>query len=180
MNANVRFCGAGVLALASTLWLGSGSQREKALVSTAPPATLLALEADAAGHPDDVEPARALAQAYLDAGQPGLAVAFVAQAPPAVAADVRVRHVYARALIDEGRNADALAVEAGVVASCGEPAGGDRTARGCDPVLMASARRRGDILRQLVLLGVDDALAHPEESFVAYQNATREARVMLQ
>jgi hypothetical protein len=40
--------------------------------------------------------------------------------------------------------------------------------------------RRADILRQLVSLGVEDAEAHPEEALLAYQNATREARVMVQ
>jgi len=50
----------------------------------------------------------------------------------------------------------------------------------CDAVLLASAMRRTDILRELVALGVEDAQAHPEMSLVAYQNATREARVMVQ
>jgi hypothetical protein len=40
--------------------------------------------------------------------------------------------------------------------------------------------RRTDILHELVALGVEDAQAHPEMSLVAYQNATREARVMVQ
>jgi hypothetical protein len=47
-------------------------------------------------------------------------------------------------------------------------------------VLLAAAMRRTDILGQLVSLGVQDAQAHPEEAMVAYQNATREARVMVQ
>jgi hypothetical protein len=33
-------------------------------------------------------------------------------------------------------------------------------------------------LRELVQLGVEDALAHPEASAIAYQNATREARLV--
>jgi hypothetical protein len=40
--------------------------------------------------------------------------------------------------------------------------------------------RRADILRELVSLGVEDAEAHPEASLVAYQNATREARVAVE
>jgi hypothetical protein len=48
---------------------------------------------------------------------------------------------------------------------------------GCDALLLASAVRRASILKELVALGVEDTRAQPEESFVAYQNATREARV---
>ena len=47
-------------------------------------------------------------------------------------------------------------------------------------MLLASAMRRTDILRELVALGVEDAQAAPEMSYVAYQNATREARVAMQ
>jgi hypothetical protein len=138
------------------------------------------LEANAAAHPADVEATRALAQAYLDARQPGLAIVLVEGARPDVRADVRVEHVYARALVDEGRNDEALAVENGVVASCRPVADGATAPAGCDAVLLASAMRRTDILRELVSLGVEDAPAHPEETFVAYQNATREARVAVQ
>jgi hypothetical protein len=82
--------------------------------------------------------------------------------------------------VDEGRNDEALAVERAVVAQCRPLADGATAAVGCDPVLLASAMRRTDILRELVSLGVEDAQAHPETSLVAYQNATREARVMVQ
>ena len=44
----------------------------------------------------------------------------------------------------------------------------------------STATRRADILRELVSLGVEDAQAHPEMSLVAYQNATREARIAVQ
>jgi hypothetical protein len=57
---------------------------------------------------------------------------------------------------------------------------GGRAPDGCDPVLLASAMRRADILRELVSMGVQDAQAHPEMSALAYQNATREARVVVQ
>jgi hypothetical protein len=47
----------------------------------------------------------------------------------------------------------------------------------CDAWLIASARRRADILEELVGLGVEDARAQPEASAVAYHNATREVRL---
>ncbi len=176
----IRPYGAGLLTLGFALWVGSGSQREKAVMGSGPFARLHALEDAAASHPEDCEPTRALAQAYLDARQPGLAASLIEGAPRSIGADVRVSHLRARALIDEGRNGEALAVEEGVVAACLPRAEDRRADDGCDSVLLASALRRNGILRELVLLGIDDAQAHPEESLVAYLNATREARVMLQ
>jgi hypothetical protein len=164
-----------------------GTQREKPVLASTTPDAIGVLELNAATHPGDVDAARTLAQAYLDAHQPGLAVALVEARVQAREAqrsapneDVRVLHVYARALVDSGRNEEALAVERRVVSAC-RPLADDASApRGCDPVLLASAVRRTDILRELVSLGVEDAQAHPEMSLIAYQNATREARVMVQ
>jgi hypothetical protein len=176
----LRTYGVAVLAAAGLLWAMSGTQREKPVLAATEPEAVRALEANAAAHPADVDATRVLAQAYLDARQPGLAIVLVDGARPAVHDDVRVQHVYARALVDEGRNDEALAVEKGVVARCRPLAEGAPAAAGCDSVLLASAMRRTDILRELVSLGVEDAQAHPEMSLVAYQNATREARVMVQ
>lgn len=169
-----------VLSAAAALWVTSGTQREKAVLAATASDQVSALEASVAAHPDDAAAARALAQAYLDARQPGLAVATLEGLAAHTAADVRSRHVYARALVDEGRNEEALAVERGVVANCRPVTDGVDRPDGCDPILLVSAMRRTDILRELVALGVEDSMAHPEASLVAYQNATREARVMVQ
>ncbi len=67
-----------------------------------------------------------------------------------------------------------------MLASCLPVAEALPGAAGCDPLLLASARRRVDILAELVSLGIDDADAHPEETRIAYLNATREARVTTQ
>jgi hypothetical protein len=120
---------------------------------------------------------RALARAYLDAQQPGFALALIEAAPAPSRADARTRHLEARALLDLGRNDAALAAEASVVASCVDPV---REGEQCDGLLLASALRRAAILKELLSLGVEDTRAHPEASLVAYQNATREARVMVQ
>jgi hypothetical protein len=40
--------------------------------------------------------------------------------------------------------------------------------------------RRTGILRELVAIGVEDSQARPAESLVAYQNATREAHVVVE
>ena len=176
----LRAYGVAVLVAAAAIWAMSGTQREKPVLAAAGPGAVRVLEFNAAAHPDSVESTRALAQAYLDARQPGLAVVLVEGSRRTVHDDVRVRHVYGRALVDEGRNEEALAVEQGVVTACRPIAEGAPVPAGCDSVLLASAMRRTDILRELVSLGVEDAQAHPEMSLVAYQNATREARVVVQ
>jgi len=176
----LRAYGVAVLAAAGVLWAMSGTEREKPLLASTASDQVRALEAAAVARPDDLAARRALAQAYLDARQPGLALVLVESAAPAVRADVRMQHVYARALVDAGRNDEALTVESHVVTTCRPLAEGAPAPDGCDPVLLASAMRRADILRELVSMGVQDAQAHPEMSALAYQNATREARVVVQ
>jgi hypothetical protein len=166
------------------LWAASGTQRERPLLTGDMPDVVREREASAAARPEDGDAQRALAQAYLDASQPGLAVRALETAPPAVRNDARTRHLYARALLDQGRNDDALAVETTVVTSCMPAIDGvpdtikpDHKATGCDALLLGGALRRAAILKELVAMGVEDTRAYPEASFVAYQNATREARV---
>ncbi len=166
-----------VLAAVGSLWLASGTQREKPVV--APPTAemtgeMAALEADVASNPNDAAATRKLAQAYLDARSPGLALSVVSRAPAAVRVEPTVDHVYARALLDEGRAEDALAAERRVLDRC---SANDGT---CDAWLVASATRRVSILEQLVQLGIEDAQAHPEASAVAYHNATRDVRLAFQ
>ena len=179
----LRVFGIAVASAFVILWATSGTQRERALLSGGVGAAadrVRACESTAASRPDDPEAARALAQAYLDASQSGLALGVLEAAPAAQRADARTQHLYARALLDQGRNDDALAVERRVVTSCmpvADRAPASQAAPGCDVLLLTSAVRRATILEELVALGVQDTRAQPEESFVAYQNATREARV---
>jgi hypothetical protein len=198
-KVGLRAFGIAVASALALLWATSGTQRERPLLGglTDDVAGLVrAREADAAAHPDDPQALRALAQVYLDAQQSGLAVAALESAPASVRADPRTGHLYARALLDQGRNDDALAAEADVVTTCwpdvttsvpeaaAQSAGpskhadhADHADGACDALLLVQALRREAILHELVALGVEDTRAHPEESFVAYQNATREARV---
>jgi hypothetical protein len=182
----LRAFGIAVASVLAVLWATSGTQRERALLAdgaggmSALAERVRTCEGSAAVRPDDPEATRALVQAYLDAQQPGLALGVLEAAPVALRGDPRTRHLYARALLDQGRNDDALTAEASVVASCmpvADNAPAMPSGPGCDAVLLASAVRRAAILKELVALGVEDTRAQPEESFVAYQNATREARV---
>ena len=108
----------------------------------------------------------------------------------AVRSEPAVTHLYARALLDQGRAVDALAAEGRVLDACAaaserEDERGHLGAEGetgkltCDAWLVASATRRADILAQLVELGIEDANAHPEVTAVAYHKATREARLAI-
>ena len=166
-----------VVVAAGAIWMASGAQRERPVLSpfgeASNPSAVTGLEAAVAASPDDEAKLRALAQAYLDAHAPGLALGLIERAPEQVRTGTRVEHLYARALIEEGHAQDALAVERQVLRTCTMADGV------CDTWLIASARRRADILEELVGLGVDDAQAEPEASAIAYHNATREARIAL-
>jgi len=158
----------------------SGTEREELLFAGGSVEPLRALEASVAADGRDAANARRLAQAYLDAHHPGLVLALIEAVPAEVQSDLRLRHIYARALLDQGRNEQALAVESGVVSACRPGTTDEFLPTVCDSVLLASAVRRTDILRELVSLGIRDTQANPEASLAAYRNATRQARASLQ
>ena len=156
---------------AFVLLLASGTQREKPVLADGQVGAVQNLEAAYAAQPDSAS-LRALAQGYLDASAPGLAMSVIDHAPQDLRNNPKVAHTYARALIDSGRASDALVVEQSVLATCDTD--------GCDAWLVASATRRADILKEMGKLGVDDALAHPESASLAYHAATRQARFVAQ
>lgn len=158
-----------VLTAAAGLWLASGISHERPVLTATAAQSIDKLEATVAAHPEDASALRELAQGYLEARSPGLAMSLIQRAPVSARADARVTHVYARALLDQGLAEEALAAEHRVLDVC--------AAGSCETWLIASATRRADILHELVQLGVEDAQAHPEQSAIAYTNATREARL---
>lgn len=160
-----------LLALAFCLLVASGTQRERSVLAEGHEESVHRLEVAWLAH-HDANSLRDLAQGYLDAGAPGLALAAIDGATTDVKRDVRVQHTYARALLDAGRASDALVAEEGVLKAC--------ETETCDTWLIASATRRADILRELEKLGVDDAQAYPESASVAYHAATRQARLSVQ
>lgn len=161
-----------VLVAIGAIWFCGTTQREKPVVGN-PSQTgrVGALESKVAATPDEPAAVRELAQAYLDIKQPGMALGTIERAAPAVRKTPTVEHLYARALLEQGRSADALAAEKRVLASCAAPSG---DAPSCSAFLIASATRRTEIIEQLVHLGVEDANAQPEASSIAYSNATRQ------
>ena len=175
-----------VLSALGTLWLASGTQREHKVLSDVKTGRVAGLEVAYAESDHDPKKLQELAQAYLDTSQPGLALGVIDAAPENIRHLPTVDHVYARALLDQGRASDALVVERRVLDTCAaiqsknfarsevrDPPSGEN--KDCDPWLLASATRRADILQELVQLGIDDANAHPEVSSIAYHNATRQA-----
>ncbi len=159
-----------VLVAIGAIWFCGTTQREKPVVGdTTHNGQVGALEAKAAANPNDVNAVKELAQGYLDIRQPGMAIGTIERAAPSVRAEPTVDHLYARALLEQGRSTDALAAEKRVLAKCA-----DVDTNQCSAYLIASATRRAEIIEQLVQLGVEDANAQPEASSLAYHNATRQ------
>ena len=170
---NVKGWNVAVLLAIGAIWFSSTTQREKAVVSdSAHNSRVALLEAKAAALPQDPAALRELGQAYLDIRQPGMAVGAIERAAAPVRGEPTVEHLYARALLEQGRSADALAAEKRVLAACADP-----DAPTCSTWLIASATRRTEIIEQLVQLGVEDTNAQPEASSLAYHNATRQVSV---
>lgn len=162
-----------VFAAAALMTMGALPGREHAVVAAGP--EVLRLEAQLASRPHDISLRTALAQDYLDARSPGLAWRVVAETPEAERTEPAIQHLAARVLIEQGNATGALAMERSVLATCDSSAA--RSPSGCNFWLVVSATRRAEILQALVTSGVDDALAHPEASLVAYHKATHEARL---
>ena len=163
----------GVVFAAALMTLGTVPGREHPVVG-ALGTPIERLEARLAAEPSDLASRTELARAYLDAESPGLAWSTLASAPAAQQNRPELEHMAARVLIAQGKAKDALALEERVLATCdADPVEPAR----CNVSLVASATRRADILQELVKQGVEDAVAQPEASLVAYHRATREARV---
>jgi hypothetical protein len=166
-------CGV-VFAAAAVMTLGSMPGRERPLVAD-PTSRLEALEASVATHPDQLPARIELAQAYLDAQSPGLALSTLERTPLAQRTNPATLHMEARVMVEQGRAKDALALEQRVLQGCTA----DHPSAGCDFWVVVSATRRAEILQAMVSRGVEDPIAQPEASLVAYHSATHEARLAL-
>lgn len=176
-GAGLRGWNVAVLFAIGMIWCAGSTQREKRVVGDLHESRVAALEDHAAAQPSDPTRVRELAQAYLDARHPGMALATIERAPADVRGEPVVEHLYARALLEQGRSADALAAEQRVLARCTFPVPPETTV--CSAHLIASATRRAEILAQLVHQGIEDANAHPEASGLAYLNATRQVSLSI-
>jgi hypothetical protein len=159
------------LCLAGMAWmLVSGTeQRATPLVSTEQAAALAALEARAATS-SSAPSVTALAAAYLDREQPGLAATVIDRAPREVQARPEVAVLRARSLFHRGHAREALAVAREADAACADGA--------CPGWIEARAARQLAFLEEVVAAGVDDPHADPRATRAAYERSTREVRLV--
>src|SRR5579864_1814921 len=107
-SMHLRAFAAAVLVAAGALWVMSDTEKEQPVLGVLSAEVVRATEGNVATNPNDASETASLAQRYVDVRQPGLAITLIEGAPAAVREDVRVQHAYARALIDEGHNTEAL------------------------------------------------------------------------
>ena len=131
------------------------------------PASLPELEAAYRAAPRDPVLRTALVRAYVAAKAPGAASALLGRAlvdarAEVAGAPVELLHLAAGVEFQMGRVTAALALETEARARC---------AGTCANVV--DVERRHALLQELVRLGIEDPIAHPEESALAYQRAGR-------
>ena len=134
------------------------------------PADFQGLEARAALAPS-AGSVVALAGAYLDRGQPGLATAVIEKSPRETQLRPEVAVLHARALFHRGQVRDALAVARDASDSCS-----DGTT--CAPWLVAKTTRQVAFFEQAVAAGIEDPSANPEATLAAYDRSSHEVRLV--
>lgn len=113
----------------------------------------------------------ALAGAYLDRDQPGLASAVIEHAPLTTRTRPDVAHLYARALLMRGRSRAALAIARDANEACAEPGV-------CAAWLVAKLTRQASFLEQVVAAGVDDPRDSPLATRAACERSGHEVRLV--
>jgi hypothetical protein len=154
----------GLLAMSTTL--------HEARVTAPDEGRLAALENRVARAPEDVSQRLELTQAYLEAAQPGMALAALAQTSPDMQRTPEIAHALARALFQDGRTREALVTELSTLDSCAESS--------CRPRLVAQAARRVEFFRAVLDLGIENPLSSPEAVTLAYTRSNREVRLEAQ
>jgi hypothetical protein len=164
MNGAVAGAALGLLAMSETTHV--------ARVTAPDDGQLATLERHAAGSPDDIGSLTELAGAYLDRGEPGMALAALARPSPQDRQRPEVLHVAARALFEDGRAKDALAMELRALDACAEAA--------CRPRLLAQGARRVEFFQAVIDLGVENPLLAPDTVALAFERSNREVRLQLE
>jgi hypothetical protein len=155
--------------------LGGAEQRPCEILSQntlpgAQTADIQQLESQAAVAPS-ARSVAALASAYLDRRQPGLATAVLEKAPLDVRERPEIAHLYARALFHRGQAREALAVAREASQTCA-------AATSCAPWLIANTARQVAFFEQVVAAGIDDPQANPAATLAAYDRSTHEVRLV--
>lgn len=126
------------------------------------------LETAAALAPADSAKTAALATAYLDRDQPGLASAVIEKAPRDVREQPAVAQLYARALFHRGRAREALVVARGASEACAD--------MDCPAWLLAKTARQVAFFEQVVAAGIEDPQEDPGATRAAYERSAHEVR----
>ena len=134
------------------------------------PADFQGLEARAALTPTAVT-VTALAAAYLDRGQPGLATAVIEKSPRETQLRPEVAVLHARAVFHRGHVREALAIARDASDSCS-----DSTT--CAPWLVAKTTRQVAFFEQAVAAGIEDPSANPDATLAAYDRSSHEVRLV--
>jgi hypothetical protein len=168
----VRFLVANGLVLGGIAWMTSlgGMEVRAAQVLPKGAPELASLEAEAALSPS-ARSVSALAGAYLDHEQPGLATAVIERAPREMRERPEVAHLYARALFHRGRAREALAVARDASDACSD-------ATPCPAWLVARTTRQVAFLEQVVAAGIDDPQENPSGTRAAYERSAHEVRLI--
>jgi hypothetical protein len=172
----VRFLLANGLVLGVMAWMMTFAGMEVRAARVLPPhavaggVTLDQLETRAALTPTSSPTVAALAGAYLDHNQPGLATAVIEKAPLQVRERPEVAHLYARALFHRGRAREALAVARDASDAC--------DASSCPAWLVAKTARQLAFFEQVVAAGIDDPQDNPTATRAAYERSTHEVRLV--
>jgi len=133
--------------------------------------SLTELESRAAQAPASAKSVAALATAYLEREQPGLASAVIEKAPREVREQPEVAVLYARALFHRGRTRDALAVARDAGDACAD-------SPSCPTWLVAKTARQVAFFEQVVAAGIDDPLDDLRGTRAAYERSAREVRIV--
>ncbi len=168
----VRFLVANGVVLAGIAWMTSfgGMEVRAAQVLPQGGSELAPLESDAALSPS-ARSVAALAGAYLDREQPGLATAVIERAPREMRERPEVAQLYARALFHRGRVREALAVARDASDACPDTAA-------CPAWLVARTTRQVAFLEQVVAAGIDDPRENPSGTRAAYERSVHEVRLV--
>ncbi len=162
-----------LLAGVATVALTAGRTNVRPLVGEAFAQEVAELETVAAREPS-TSAARALANAYLDRNEPGLASAVLDRVPATDRQDPHLAYVEARTLYARGRSSEALTLLRGVERSCEERS----DAEACPAWLVAKVTRQATFLEALGEAGVEDPAREPEAARAALERSRRQGRVV--
>jgi len=132
---------------------------------------MTALENRVSINPDDQAAVLALARGFLNRGSPGLALAVLERSPSVAQGSATGADVAATALMNAGKNRQALAMTRQALALC--------EAGSCEASVAARAARREELLEAVLAVGIEDMDSDPEAVERAYHRALRRVQLAM-